>query len=79
MSFFKALLEEVKANGKFLIGYIITQVPGVTSFPGVITAAKTALSDQTSASFIDLGAQVLLAVAAGHRAVKVVKNAADKS
>jgi len=75
--FVKNLMGEIANNGKFLVGYVITQVPGLTSFPGLTTALNTALVDRTPASYVDLVGQLLLAVAAMHRAGKVVVKAAS--
>lgn len=78
MSFIGRLFEETFENGKMLIAYAAMQFDGITSFPGLLTAVKTAAADGTRASYIDLGVQILMAVAATHRAGKIVVNAATK-
>ncbi len=73
--FLKNLFLQLKDNGKLLLGYLLTQVPELTNFPGLTTAIETALNDLTLKSFIELAIQILLAGAAGHRVVKVMRNA----
>lgn len=81
MGFFKSLFNEVKANAKtvVMIGGTALMQTSLTSFPGVLTAVKTALVDHTPASYVDVGVQVLLVVSASMRAGKIVKDAAIKS
>ena len=78
-SFLKRLYQEIKSNGKLLAGYAVTQIPGITSFPGLTTSIHTAIADRTPASYLDVGAQLLLAIGATMRAKKIVVNAANKS
>lgn len=78
MDFLKSLISEVASNGKLLTGYILTQIPGATSFPGVVTAFHTASTDQTAASYIDLAVQSLMLIAAVLKAGKIAKAANAK-
>ncbi len=78
-TFLKNLGVELASQGKLLVGYVITQAPGVTSFPGLTTAVTTAVTDHTPASYFDVGAQIFLALAAIHRVGKIVDTAKVKS
>lgn len=78
-TFLKALVIELWANGKMLSAFLINEVPGITSTPGVVTAYQTAMHDQTKASYVDLLVQILIALAALHSAKKVVVKAKEKS
>lgn len=74
--FLSNLVSELASNGKMLVSYGLLESP-LTSFPGITTAFHTAATDHTSASYLDLAAQVLLAGATVLRAGKIVKNAAS--
>jgi len=73
--FLSNIKNQLLMNGKLLMGYVVSQVPGLTSFPGLTTAFKTALADRTPAAYADLAVQVVLAAAALHRTSKIVNNA----
>lgn len=77
--FLKSLLKQFKDNGKLLLGYLLTQFPELTNYPGLLTAIQTALHDLTLKSFIELAIQILMAGAAGHRVVKLIRNAKIES
>lgn len=77
--FLKNLFSEIASQGKLLAAYAATQIPAITSFPGIGTAFHTALADHTPASYVDLAIQVLMATSATMRAGKIVVAAANKS
>ena len=80
-SFAKSLWEEIRKNAKTVImtvGIAVIHTP-LTSFPGLNTAVTTALADRTPASYVDVGIQALIVIAASMRAGKIVKDAAIKS
>lgn len=79
MSFLKNLATEILTNGKLVTGYIITQIPNITSFPGLGSAVKTAITDHTIPSYIDLAAQILMAIGAAIKAKKIVIAATNKT
>ncbi len=76
-----SLWDEIKVNAKsvVMVGGVALVQSGLTSFPGVLTAIKTALVDRTPASYIDVGVQILLVTSASMRAGKLVKDTVVKS
>ena len=76
-SFAGRLFDEVLDNGKLLTGYLLYQIPEITSFPGLGTTIKTALIDGTPAAYVDLGIQLIMAIGATAKAAKIVKKAAQ--
>lgn len=79
MSFFSNLVNEIRTNGKTAVGVLLSQIPGLTSFPGISTAIHTALNDHTPASYIDVAVQLLMVVGASIKASKIVKTAVLKT
>ncbi len=79
MNFIKNLINEIGVNGKLLSGYVVSQIPQITSFPGIVTSFKTAVADRTPAAYVDVAVQVIMAVAAAIKAKKIVVEAAKKS
>ena len=79
MKFLGKLFGELGDNGKLLVTYIVSQIPGATSVPGLGTAINTAIADHTPAAYIDLGLQLLMLAAALVRTKKIVVAATDKA
>jgi hypothetical protein len=71
-SIFNRIVVELAKNGKLLVGYILSQIPGLSDYPGLVTAINKYLADPSSQNLVDLGIQLLLAGAAGHRAFKLL-------
>lgn len=78
VNFIKFLLVELSVNGKLLMGYLITQVPSLTQYPGLKTALETFLNNPSKENFIALAFQAFLAGAAGHRILKIVTSLMKK-
>lgn len=76
MRFFNFLNDvflELAKNGKLFIGYLIMQVPGLTDYPGLVTAVEEFLNDPTQANAVaKLILQIFLAGSAGHRVAKIL-------
>ena len=73
MKFFRELLSELKFNGKSLVAWLMNEVPGLTSYPGLIDALNAVASDPTNRSYIiNLAFQLLWAGASGHRFAKII-------
>lgn len=79
-SFIHRLWGEIRENAKsvVMIGGTALMQTELTSFPGVLTAVKTALVDRTPAAYVDVAVQVLLVTSASMRAGKLVKDAVIK-
>lgn len=76
-SFAGRLFDEVLDNGKLLTGYLLYQIPEITSFPGLGTSIRTALVDHTPAAYVDLGIQLIMALGATAKSIKIVSKASQ--
>ncbi len=71
-NFIKKLFVELAGNGKMLLGYLLQEIPGLTDYPGLVSAIQEVLANPTRENFIKFLIQALMAGAAGHRAIKIV-------
>jgi hypothetical protein len=62
-----------RLNGwKSIISYLLLQVPGLSDYPGVVTAIQEALANPTKQNVINLVLQLALVGALSHKALKNV-------
>jgi hypothetical protein len=66
---FGAILARI--NGwKSIISYLLLQVPGLSDYPGVVSAIQDAVANPTSQNILNAVLQVALAGALAHKGVK---------
>lgn len=68
----KKLWTEVAYNGKLLVGWAMTQIPGISDYPGLVTAVNEFLANPSAENTTNLLIQAFLAGAAGHRLLKIL-------
>lgn len=76
--FFKRLLAELLVNGKSLLAWLMLEIPGISDYPGLVTALNAWLADPSKANLINLAWQALFAGASGHRLIKILANVLKK-
>jgi len=60
-----------RLNGwKSILSYLLLQVPGLSDYPGVVSAIQDALAHPTTQNVINVILQLALAGALSHKAVK---------
>lgn len=66
-------------NGwKTILGYLLLQIPEITSYPGIGDAIKEVISNPTRQNIINFVVQLLLAIGVIHKVEKEVKKFTSK-